>query len=99
VFRRELLQRCSDFRRERERNFPESNMSGCCSCGIQQVHRAIQETFFLVRWYSRDTLSTTWVLISCCLVHFISRRARNDTVGLAINMQFTLVENKLRVCG
>jgi hypothetical protein len=39
----------------------------------------LRKPFFLLRRNSRDTQSPTWVLISCYLVHFISRRAKSNT--------------------
>jgi hypothetical protein len=41
----------------------------------------LRKPFFLLQRYSRDTQCTTWVLISCCLAHFISRRAKLNTAG------------------
>jgi hypothetical protein len=94
MFRRELFWLCSDFRREG--NFLESNLSGFCSGGIQQVCRAPQETSFLLQWYSRDTQSTTWVLISCFIVLFISRRGKLDTAGAKTALQDILLLEEIQ---
>jgi hypothetical protein len=44
VFRRELLWRYGDFRRER--NFPESKLSGVCSGGIRKYAEHLRKLFF-----------------------------------------------------
>jgi hypothetical protein len=38
----------------------------------------LRKPVFLLQRYSRDTQSTTWVLISCCLAHFISHRGKSN---------------------
>jgi hypothetical protein len=39
----------------------------------------LRKLVFLLQWCSRDMQSTTWVLFSCCLAHFISHRAKSNT--------------------
>jgi hypothetical protein len=43
--------------------------------------QSISENRFFFRPYYRDMQSTTWVLISSCLAHFIYRRAKSNTQG------------------
>jgi hypothetical protein len=79
-WRRGVLERVAlaMFRFLQRGEFPGEHFSGFCSSGVRQVLRAPQETVFFLRWrYSRDMKSTTLVLISCCFVHFISRRAKS----------------------
>jgi hypothetical protein len=60
VFRRELLHRYSEFRIEG--NFPESKQPGF-ALAVFKIHRAPQETVFLLRHYSIHTEHHVGVLL------------------------------------
>jgi hypothetical protein len=65
VFRRELLRLYLEFCREG--TFPESKLSGFCSCGIQNTQSTSGNRFFCSGGIL-FTQSTMWVLISCCFI-------------------------------
>jgi hypothetical protein len=63
------------------------------STGMQ---RTSGNNLYLLQWYSGDTQSTMWVLISCCLAHFISSRAKSKSDRAKTALQKILPLEEIR---
>jgi hypothetical protein len=93
-----ILERAASvvFTVRRRGEFSESKVFGVCSGGIRKYPEHLRKPFFCSGGIL-FTQSTTWVLISCCFAHFISRREKSNTTGAKTALQEILLLEEIQV--